>query len=456
MRTVNLPHAILLAAVIVRLIFSLGVTRGIQNIAPETEVTDGYHRIAENLLSGHGYREVPEHPPTLKRPPAYVIFLYLVFKVAGVNYVAVQIAQALLGALSCWILYRLARSLHSEELGLVAAGMFAVYPSAVEYSARLYVENLYFPVFLGLAYFLCRAAREGSWRQGLAAGALWGVSILTRGTLLLLPIFLAVVLLLLRRRVPVGRGLLRCSAVAALGAILVVGPWTIRNYTVAREIIPVSTWGWAPFYHGIQVSKRMLAWDDLRKVDKEAEERRHEIVVQRLYAGDRAKAWESPAEYVRHERVARDLVLEEIRSDPLGYLARGVAGVPFAWFQTLGPAKRVVSLILHIPLMVLFVLGVRRWRRQSAEGFAFAAPALLMILFVNLFQAFVFPFVRYMSPAVGLSFLFSGLPLMAWARRVGEAKRPHSGLQRGAHGGGAARSGPRGRSGGREGSRRRR
>ncbi len=43
--------------------------------------------------------------------------------------------------------------------------------------------------------------------------------------------------------------------------------------------------------------------------------------------------------------------------------------------------------------------------------------ALIVVLTVDLFKAVVFPFVRYMAPAIALSFVFAGLPLIEFARR---------------------------------------
>jgi 4-amino-4-deoxy-L-arabinose transferase-like glycosyltransferase len=403
--------AILIAAVLLRLIFSLGVTRGALHVLPEREITDGYNQIAENLDRGLGYRELAQLPPTVSRPPGYPIFLLGLFKLFGVRYLWVQVAQAMMGALGCWILFEMGRWVLSERLGLAAAALFAVYPNAVEYSARLYAENLYFPLFLGLAYLLCRASMEGSVRRGLAAGAIWGVGILTRGTLVALPLALPFgIALSPAHRRPRARWV-RWTVPAAVAAVIVVAPWTIRNERLTGRFVPVSAWGWAPFYHGLQCSKQMLRWADLRSVDKEADQRRYQIVVERLYGGDRTKAFASSREYVRHEDVARDLVLEEIRRDPVGTFARGLAGIPFAWFLTLGPKMRVVSLIIHLPLMVLFGVGTVRMRRRHPEAFTRALPALGLIVFVNVFQAFLFPHVRYMSPAIALSFLFAALPL---------------------------------------------
>lgn len=400
--------AILILAVLLRLLFSFGFMRGIQHVRPEAEVTDGYHKIAENLNAGHGYRQLVEWPESVQRPPGYPIFLLAIFRTAGVDYAVVQAVHALLGALGCWLLFRLGAWVHSERAGLAAAILFAVYPNAIEYSSRLYAENLYFPLFIGLAYFLCRASMEGSAGRGAVAGALWGLGILTRGTLLALPAAIPLGIAISRaHRSPLTR-VARWLLPAAAAGILVVAPWTVRNYRLTGEFVPVSAWGWAPFYHGLQCTKRMLHWDDLRRIDKEAELRRHEIVVERLYEGDRARVFESAREAIRQEEVARDLVLEEIRRDPLGTALRAVAGVPFAWFLTLGPKMRIVSLAIHLPLLILFVAGIRRMARARPDAFARALPALALILFVNAFQAFVFPHVRYMSPAIAVSFLFSG------------------------------------------------
>jgi 4-amino-4-deoxy-L-arabinose transferase-like glycosyltransferase len=406
--------AILLIAVVLRLAFSMGLQRGLMHVAPEREVTDGYNLIAEHYLDGHGYRQFLEHPPTVQRPPGYPVFLLVVFKLAGVNYVVVQILQALLGALGCWLLYELGRWVLSPRLGLAAAALYAVYPNSIEYASRLYSENLFFPLFLAFALLLCRAAWEGSALRGLATGAAWGLATLTRGTLLALPLAIPFgVALSARHRRPASRWL-RWSLPALVAAVVVLAPWTARNAALTGSFIPVSSWGWAPFYHGIQCSKHMLAWDDLLQVDREADRRRHQIVVERLYGGDRTKAFASASEYVRHERVARDLVLAELRADPLGAVGRALVGIPFTWFQTYGARMRIVSLAIHLPLMALFVLGAVRMRRSYPEAFARALPALLLIVFVNLFQAVVYPHVRYMSPAVALSFLFAAVPLAEW------------------------------------------
>lgn len=408
---------ILVAAVALRLLYAFGWVRGLQGIRPTDEITDGYEQIAENLRAGLGYRQFAAHPPTLQRPPGYPAFLYAALALGDRDYVLVQVFQALLGGLSVWLLYLLGRWVLCERLGLWAALLGAVHPSAVQYSAQLYAENLYIPLFLAFAWFLCRAVARASPRDGLLAGAFYAAGLLTRGTLLVFPLALLAGLPLLPRLRSGARRWWRWIAPAVCGAGLVLAPWVVRNHRLTGAVVPSSAWGWAPFYHGIQCSRQMLAWGDLAAVDRAADRERQRRVVDSLYGGDPAKAYASPREYLRHEAVARDLVLGEIRRDPLGFAWRGAAGIPFAWFQTLSPRKRIVSLLLHLPLMVLFAVGTARLLRTQPAAAARAWPALCLIAFVNVFQAWVFPLARYMAPAVALSFVVSALACAAAPRR---------------------------------------
>jgi 4-amino-4-deoxy-L-arabinose transferase-like glycosyltransferase len=412
---------IVVLAVVLRLFLSMGVMRGALHVLPQNEITDGYDKIAENLFAGHGYREFADLPPTVQRPPGYPLFLLGLFHIFGVHYLWVQIVQALLGGVGCILLHRFGRWIHSETLGLSAAFLYAVYPNSIEYAARLYAENVYIPIFLAFGYFLCRAWKSGSRRDGLLAGIFWAAGLLCRGTLLAFPVVLAAALVASAGARAHIRRHLRWLVPAVAASAVVLAPWIVRNERLTGAFIPVSAWTWSPFYHGIQCSKRMLAWDDLARIDKEADTERYRITVDRLYGGDRSKAWSSSREQVRQDGEARVLVLAELRRDPIGAVARSAIGIPFTWFQTLGRKMRVVSLLVHLPLVILLVVGIRGLAERSRETLARGAPALALIVFVNLLQAIVFPHVRYMSPAIALSFVFAGFPIAEALRRRGEA-----------------------------------
>ena len=148
--------AILVLAVLLRLGYSFGVARGLLDLQPQLEANDGYGLIAENLYAGNGYRFAPDKLPTAMRAPVYPLMLWGTFEVFGVNYAVIQVLQALLGALTCYLVFLLGRWVLSIEVGLIAALLCAFYPNAIIYSSRIYAENAYYPLFVGFAYLLCR------------------------------------------------------------------------------------------------------------------------------------------------------------------------------------------------------------------------------------------------------------------------------------------------------------
>jgi 4-amino-4-deoxy-L-arabinose transferase-like glycosyltransferase len=397
--------AIIGLAVIVRLVYSFAIERSLLGLLPEEGATDNYHRLAQMLLEGQGYRFWESAEPTMERAPLYPLFLLGIFKLFGVNYVAVQVVQALLAGLSCLYLFLLGRWVISAKVGLVAALMFALYPNAVEYSARLYGENVYFPVFLAFAYYLCRASIEGSVKYGIVAGIAWGLGLMVRGTLLYLPLVLPFGLLVSRQHRQSMKQVARWLIPMLVVGSVVISPWVLRNYQLSGEIVPVSTWTWSPLYQGTQVSKRITEWRELKSVDTAAMRGLRLTYQQALEEGEWERA--SPHPEVDYDRFAQITTLQDWSEDPLGFMLRSVRGLLFTWFFTFGAELRIISLLIHLPLLIGFVAGAVWMARQHPKAFTRAWPALALILFLNILQAVAFPHVRFIAPATTLSFLYS-------------------------------------------------
>ena len=404
-RTGWILFAIIAVAVLVRLIYSFGVERGLLGLLPEQGATDNYHGIARMLLEGQGYRFGESGSPTMVRAPLYPLFLLSIFKLFGVNYVAVQVAQAFLAGLSCLYLFLLGRWVVSASVGLLAALMFALYPNAIEYSARLYGENVYLPAFLGFAYYLCRASIEGSVKYGAAAGVAWGLGLLTRGTLMLFPLAVPFGLLLSRNHRQSFKQVARWFIPMLVVGAMVISPWVVRNYHLSGEIVPVSTWTGSPLYQGTQVSKRITEWRELNSVDRAAHRELRLAYRQALEDGE----WESSAAHpeVDYDNFGKAKTIEDWREDPVGFVVRSARGLLFTWFFTYGSDLRIVSLIIHLPLLLGLIAGVVWMAREHEAGFARAWPALALILFLNVLHAVAYPHVRFMAPATAISFLFS-------------------------------------------------
>lgn len=197
---------------------------------------DGYRWYAEDDLGlATRYVEIdtdsaeydPRGVPTSFRPPAYPAFLAAVYFLTGVGaqrFLAARLAQALLGALLAPMTYFLARRLFPkrERVARWSAVAIAVYPLLVIYPLALATENLFFVLVVGSVLALLKARESPRLGWFAIAGALIGLSALTRSVVL--PVGLAAAAW-------AWLGLKRWKAgVVIIGAVvLVCAPWIARN-----------------------------------------------------------------------------------------------------------------------------------------------------------------------------------------------------------------------------------
>lgn len=208
-----------------------------------------YHAYAENLLAHGEFRGF--HEDRASRMPGYPLFLSGVYALFGSSTTAVLLAQCVLGALTCLLLYVLAASLLSPPWPLLCGLAGALYYDLILVDSQLLSESLY--CFLAAASFaaLYRRAWPAGWRAA-AAGAGLGLSFLTRPEMLL-PGGLVLLSLPLT-----SMGFRRREALLGLAALgLVCGIWVARNALVLHRFLPASSTGprnsyyalWLPLSH---------------------------------------------------------------------------------------------------------------------------------------------------------------------------------------------------------------
>lgn len=214
----------------------------------EANVTEGdpkfYLEIAENLRAGEGYRE---GHLLAYRPPAFPAFIAGVQSLFGEELLRLRLAQSVLGALLCVLILALGWRLGGLRVGVLAAGFAACYPPLVRISSEILSENLFLCLLLGALYCLLRS-RDGHrlpWQLG--AGVLFGLAALTREVGLVVLLATLIWQVLERRSLSAG---LANWAMVLITCLLVVSPWTVRNYQQFERLVPVSTNGGINFYMG--------------------------------------------------------------------------------------------------------------------------------------------------------------------------------------------------------------
>lgn len=169
--------------------------------------------------------------PDKSRPPGYPLFLIAVgTPEPTATYIRrVVFVQALLGVLSVWLAYLIARKFLSGASALVVGALTILSPHIMLSSTLILSEGLFTFLLLASVLASIRAFREQRSGWFLAAGSLWAASTLVRPTVALFPVLmLAWAAMSLKRRQLLGQ-----MTVGVLAFSLLLAPWAIRNLSVA-------------------------------------------------------------------------------------------------------------------------------------------------------------------------------------------------------------------------------
>lgn len=202
-----------------------------------------YDYYAHSIAAGDGYPEsgyLRQGGPTAIRGPGYPYLLGGVYAASGESRTAGRLAGAALGVLAVFLVYLIGRRIWGRRVGLIAAGLAAVFPPLVLLSRELWSEALFLPLALGAV--LCALEfrrRGGELRWAAGAGALCGLALLTRNTAA--PLLVAIPLGAIVAPFRFTLEKLRAPLVVLGVAALVVAPWTIRNLAEFGQLVPVTT-----------------------------------------------------------------------------------------------------------------------------------------------------------------------------------------------------------------------
>lgn len=222
-------------------------------------------RIGRALATGYGYSDpfTGHTGPTAWTPPLYTLLIGGVFKVFGVySRLSAFVLLAINSLLSAWtavLVWEIGSRCFNRRVALWSGWLWALYPAAMQYAVRwIWEMSATAAVLTALVVLSLRMRGVGdrepprqTWQQWAAFGLLWGVLALLNPTpLLMLPVLGLYVfseggeqgltwtryIALLPK--PVGPRL-RQAALAGLMFVLVLAPWTARNYAVFHRFIPL-------------------------------------------------------------------------------------------------------------------------------------------------------------------------------------------------------------------------
>ena len=360
--------------------------------APSNDAST-YRDLAHNLIHRHLYGTIHDPPHSLSipyatRPPLVPLSLAAAYLLLGENPRTECILLGAVGALACMVIYFLGVELFGPRVALLGAALASIYPFFLVLSVVPLTESWNVLLYPLMALLIVRFMRRGHMTDAALAGAVLGLSALSK------PIILSFAPMLLfmpavRPGFPPMRTLIKGYITLGLAAAMVLIPWTIRNYSALGTFVPVSLQFGAVLWQGSgpdagyavsHLEKGVTnGWDYPRHADT------NELTIPDPVAADRH--WTRRA--VRY-----------ILNDPLRFLKLAERKERVFW----GPYSNRVAELSWTILAFLSGWGVLRTCSRWRE----LLPLYMLILHTALAPVFFTSMPRFRAPIEPLLILFAG------------------------------------------------
>lgn len=205
--------------------------------------------IAASIAKGNGFSSPfrVDTGPTAWMAPVYPLLLAGIFRIFGTYtfnaYVAAAGLNILFSTLTCIPIFFAGKRVAGLGVGAGAAWLWAVFPNAIQIPAESMWDACLAALLAATILWATLALAESHrLRDWCAYGLLWGIALMTNPTLAsLLPFLLAWMAWRAYKQQKPARartilaGPLLAIAIAALCCV----PWTIRNYKVFHQFVPL-------------------------------------------------------------------------------------------------------------------------------------------------------------------------------------------------------------------------
>jgi len=293
--------------------------------------------IARGLLHGQGFSfgDFAYYGPSSVQSPPYPVLLAGFFTIFGeatpAAYAAAMVFNALVGSLAVWLTYLMARTIGaSVGVGLLAAGACAVWPTQVYASNFVQAIDLIIAAQTAMVVLFYRGVHSGSAWTWAGFSLVATLAALTEPVLLPITAFTGILILFWRGLAL--RVRIRNAAILLAMALVVIGPWTVRNRMVHGAWVPIKSTFWVNVWKGAndyatgtdrlkiteekkrELEEQVLTADDRHmRVAGADEQRQYDM----LTAQQRARLEHQP-EMVR-EKIFKEFATRWIAAHPMGY-----------------------------------------------------------------------------------------------------------------------------------------
>jgi 4-amino-4-deoxy-L-arabinose transferase-like glycosyltransferase len=340
--------------------------------------------VARSIFQGHGFSSpfFPATGATAMVPPLFPYLVAAMFHLFGLYTAKAAFAilsiNSLLSALTCIPIYFSTRHALGEQAAAMAGWGWVIYPYAIYFSgARVWDYALTGLLFTTCFYFAQQLHRQTRLLVWLGFGSVYGAAALANPSVLtMFPMFLLLAVVEMRRND--SRWVLRC-AVAAVGLVAVLTPWTIHNYRSLHFTVPVRDNFWLECWAGNNgdTFESNAVW--AHPASNPVEMQRFQTVGEAGYIAEK-----------------KALALNFIEHNPMFFAGLSVRRAFSYWtgFWSFSPAYlnreplEIANVFFCTSITVLMLLGVRRFWQRDAGG---SLPYLTLIT--------IFPITYYFTHA---------------------------------------------------------
>jgi 4-amino-4-deoxy-L-arabinose transferase-like glycosyltransferase len=332
-----------------------------------------YDSLATHLLSGQGFATTAGQPYGF-RSPGFPFFLTLLYALFGHSYSLVRLANVWLGALTCLLAYIFVKRVWRWQTGIIASLGVAVHPLLVYLTGIIYPECLILFLVAVVFVLAIKAARSRRVEEMVPLALVSGYLVYLRPSLLLFGLAQTVWVWLSYETV---RKRLLASVVLVVLIILVIAPWSVRNFLVFDKFVWMSTNGgitlWAsnnPLADGGWIEPSPATW---LGPDPPAD----------------LRGWPGLTE-TENEARFRAEAMNWIRGHPAEFLSLLPRKLIRAWSLNFGNEARQTSLpaavsVAYSVFLVMglagFVLSLARWRDLVALYLLIIVSTLTTLVF---------------------------------------------------------------------------
>jgi hypothetical protein len=385
---------LILLALILALGFGLRAYRVVEPLATPGDDARAYYALSKALYEEGSYGGSTFRDASDWSPGAPLLYAAAFYATGGPREGTARIVELLLGLAAIVVVYLLGRRLNCRPAGLIAAFGVAVYPPFIHSIGALFSEPpAIFTLPAAVLAFLWASdavgpASSGARVRWLVVGLLFGATAMIRPEYLLVG---AAFVALAGVRVARSRGWkpgLAAGGLLAVGLLLPVIPWAVRNQVVLDRTVPISTGGGKALYVGTylpgdgeyQRVKAILVRRYLGRDLEPGSEALDRVNPTPLFDRVAARYLDLPRDEALG-KIGKENLYEYVGEDPLGYAGMTVRKVWRMWSAGIGEAMsgtagRIVQvLIVLLGLAGLAALGLRR---RWWELVAMATPIVLV------------------------------------------------------------------------------